>query len=95
LKAAHEALLEPPSKIKEDPEALAKWRPAVRAQVDWEAIERDNASGPMATALAMHELDDRDPANDTELTPDHRTDEDAPSEYLEDKFLTIGLIGMY
>ncbi|QRW24653.1 50S ribosome-binding GTPase [Rhizoctonia solani] len=29
LKAAHAALLDPPSKVKEDPGRLAKWRPAV------------------------------------------------------------------
>ncbi|KAG8787783.1 hypothetical protein FRC12_015284 [Ceratobasidium sp. 428] len=89
LKIAHNALLEPPQRVKEDPEKLKNWRPAVRTQVDWEAIGQknsDNETGPPP-------LDD-EPLTDNDEPRADDDDEDAPSkEYLENKFLTIGLIG--
>ncbi|KAG8731249.1 hypothetical protein FRC11_004655 [Ceratobasidium sp. 423] len=93
LKIAHAALLEPPLKVKEDPEKLANWRPAVRAQVDWEAIGQENANKPAAIP-ASHEDDRVESSSGADATPPNDTDEDAPSkEYLENKFLTVGLIG--
>ncbi|KAF8601025.1 P-loop containing nucleoside triphosphate hydrolase protein [Ceratobasidium sp. AG-I] len=91
LKTAHEALLEPPSRVKEDPEKLSKWRPMVRTQVNWEAIgHRDNDHEIVAPPSdgVKPEIDGND------NPPAGETDEDAPSkEYLENRFLTVGLIG--
>lgn len=97
LKTAHEALVEPPAEIKEDPEKLAKWRPAVRAHVDWDLVGRSNMGEPMVSTSEKHEVENQDLGNNVEYAiKDEGTDEDAPSkEYLENKFLTIGLIGMY
>ncbi|KAB5588065.1 hypothetical protein CTheo_8492 [Ceratobasidium theobromae] len=95
LKTAHEALVEPPAEIKEDPEKLAKWRPAVRAHVDWDLVGRSNMGEPMVSTSEKHEVENQDLGNNVEYAiKDEGTDEDAPSkEYLENKFLTIGLIG--
>ncbi|CAE6472925.1 unnamed protein product [Rhizoctonia solani] len=93
LKTAHTALLDPPLKVKEDPKKLANWRPVVRAQVDWEAIGQENINKP-TVVLADHEDDGVELTSGADATPPTDTDEDAPSkEYLEDKFLTVGLIG--
>ncbi|KAG8745900.1 hypothetical protein FRC10_006704 [Ceratobasidium sp. 414] len=92
LKAAHEALLEPPQRVKEDPEKLKKWQPIVRAQVNWEAIGQKGSEQDAGVSLP----DDEPPTNDDgpEVGEDDEGDEYAPSkEYLENKFLTIGLIG--
>ncbi|KAG9089554.1 hypothetical protein FS749_001238 [Ceratobasidium sp. UAMH 11750] len=91
LKAAHEALLEPPQRVKEDPEKLKSWRPIVRAQVNWEAIgQKDSEQG-----AGVSPPDDEPPTNDAaEVGEKDEDDEDAPpKEYLENRFLTIGLIG--
>lgn len=91
LKTAHEALLEPPPRVKEDPEKLSKWRPMVRTQVNWGAIgHRDND-----TEIAAPPAEDTKSQPDgNEVPPVDENDEDAPSrEYLENRFLTVGLIG--
>ncbi|CAE6482583.1 unnamed protein product [Rhizoctonia solani] len=93
LKTAHAALLEPPSKVKEDPEKLANWRPAVRAQVDWEAIGQDIHNTP-AIVPANHEEEKEELSNDPDTATFKDVDGDAPpKEYMQDKFLTVGLIG--
>ncbi|KAG8709799.1 hypothetical protein FRC08_018044 [Ceratobasidium sp. 394] len=92
LKAAHEALLEPPQRVKEDPEKLRNWRPIVRAQVNWEAIGQKDSEQGAGISLP----DDEPPTNDAgpEAGENDEEDEDAPpKEYLENRFLTIGLIG--
>ncbi|KAJ1301610.1 hypothetical protein OPQ81_008858 [Rhizoctonia solani] len=93
LKTAHAALLDPPLKVKEDPEKLSNWRPAVRAQVNWEAIGQENDSKP---AMAPENYDENrmELSSDTNATiPNDTDDEVPPKEYLEDRFLTVGLIG--
>lgn len=91
LKTAHGALLEPPQRLKEDPDKLKNWRPIVRTEVNWEAIgHRDNDSG-IVTPPAD---DTKSQADGNETPPVDEADEDAPSkEYLENRFLTVGLIG--
>ncbi|QRV83278.1 50S ribosome-binding GTPase [Ceratobasidium sp. AG-Ba] len=90
LKRAHEALLEPPALVKEDPEKLKNWRPAVRTQVNWEAIgQKDHFQG-VNIPPARDEL----PTDDERHDAEENDNDDAPSkEYLQDHFLTIGLIG--
>ncbi|KAG9119585.1 hypothetical protein FRC07_005333 [Ceratobasidium sp. 392] len=89
LKSAHNALLEPPQRVKEDSEKLKNWKPAVRAQVNWEVIgqkdiDQDNIAPPL----------DDEPLTDDDRPKTDEDDEDAPSkEYLENNFLTVGLIG--
>lgn len=44
LKTAHRQLLEPPERVKQDPEKLAKWRPKVKREVNWDALLTAGAS---------------------------------------------------
>ncbi|CAE6462086.1 unnamed protein product [Rhizoctonia solani] len=92
LKIAHTALLDPPLKFKEDPDKLVNWRPVVRAQVDWEAIGKD--TNEPAVVPTSYEEEGGEISGDADTVPPNDIDEDAPPrEYLEDKFLTVGLIG--
>ncbi|CAE6524615.1 unnamed protein product [Rhizoctonia solani] len=91
LKIAHTALLDPPLKVREDPEKMTDWRPAVRTQVDWEAIGKSE-NKPISPA--NYEEEGGELPGDTNSVPLNDTNEDMPpKEYLEDKFLTVGLIG--
>jgi hypothetical protein len=93
LKIAHTALLEPPLKVKEDQEKLAKWRPLVRAEVNWEAITQENDNKEVSVPVEAKEEEVEAPI-EADTTPHSSTDEDTPSkEYSEDRFLTVGLIG--
>lgn len=40
MKNAHQALLTPPEYLQSKPEKLSKWKPRVRASVDWDAVLR-------------------------------------------------------
>jgi hypothetical protein len=93
LKTAHEALLEPPERVKEDPEKLKNWRPAVRTQVNWEAIGQGDKDQPI-DAPPANATTDEEPVTDSEGLKTDGNDEDAFSKYyLDNKFLTIGVIG--
>ncbi|BGO90879.1 hypothetical protein NBRC10512_002371 [Rhodotorula toruloides] len=41
LRRAHESLLTPPPIVAENPERLARWKPKVRKEVDWEGVEEE------------------------------------------------------
>ncbi|GAA5896878.1 hypothetical protein JCM6882_005056 [Rhodosporidiobolus microsporus] len=41
LRAAHSALVTPPPVVSSDPAKLARWRPKVRREVDWELVEEE------------------------------------------------------
>ncbi|KAF8711714.1 P-loop containing nucleoside triphosphate hydrolase protein, partial [Rhizoctonia solani] len=93
LKAAHAALLDPPSKVKEDPGRLAKWRPAVRAEVNWEAIGQESDAKPVAVSKVPDE-EKLEALDEVDAVPSNDEDDDRFSkEYSEDSFLTVGLIG--
>ena len=47
LKEAHHELLQPPEKIKDDPEKMRDWKPRVKVDVDWDVILH---SGPATRA---------------------------------------------
>lgn len=38
MKEAHHELLQPPERIKDDPEKMSNWRPRVKVEVDWDAV---------------------------------------------------------
>lgn len=91
LKTAHDTLLEPPQHVKEDPDKLKGWWPLVRTQVDWEAIGNKDYH----SELVVPPTDNAKPQDDGNEAPlVDEADEDAPSkDYLENRYLTIGLIG--
>ncbi|KAH9178790.1 P-loop containing nucleoside triphosphate hydrolase protein [Lactarius sanguifluus] len=38
LKEAHHEMLQPPERIKDDPEKMSGWRPSVKVEVDWDVV---------------------------------------------------------
>ncbi|KZT30803.1 P-loop containing nucleoside triphosphate hydrolase protein [Neolentinus lepideus HHB14362 ss-1] len=83
LNAVHEELCQPPEKIRDDPDKLAKWKPSVRRIVDWNAALQGVKGGPH-----KHTEDIGDPEADCPQD-DSEAEDDAP----EPEYLTIGLIG--
>ncbi|KAI9444873.1 P-loop containing nucleoside triphosphate hydrolase protein [Lactarius indigo] len=47
LKEAHHEMLQPPEKIKNDPEKMSGWKPRVKVEVDWDVVLH---SGPATCA---------------------------------------------
>jgi hypothetical protein len=47
LKEAHHEMLQPPERIKDDPEKLSDWKPRVKVEVDWDVVLH---SGPTTRA---------------------------------------------
>jgi hypothetical protein len=38
LKEAHHEMLQPPERIKDDPEKMRDWKPSVKVEVDWDVV---------------------------------------------------------
>ena len=38
LKEAHHEMLQPPERIKDDPEKMSDWKPSVKVEVDWDVV---------------------------------------------------------
>ena len=88
---AHEQLCTPPDRIAGDVEKLARWRPRVRSDIDWNALQRgamDN-SGSTEADNGTHGDDD---ISDTEQA-ESAADEEEASPSIEPAFLSVGLIG--
>lgn len=83
LKETHEELLQPPVGIRANPEKLAKWRPRVKREVNWNAVL---AAGPATT---MGPIDKGKGSNRDPNIEIDSEDEDVP----EPDCLTVGLIG--
>lgn len=84
LKAAHASLCEPPPRIRENQEALKKWEPNVKVNVDWKG-----ALVPGSVYLGKQ--------IGGALAPKPTADESGQAESNEQEpdMLTIGLIGMF
>ncbi|KAH8997370.1 P-loop containing nucleoside triphosphate hydrolase protein [Lactarius akahatsu] len=54
LKEAHHEMLQPPERIKDDPEKMSGWRPSVKVEVDWDVPARKDSDG---TAADSHEAE--------------------------------------
>ncbi|KAI0830527.1 hypothetical protein BC628DRAFT_1312804 [Trametes gibbosa] len=85
LRATHAELLVPPEDVRANPEKLKKWRPRVKAQVDWEAVVQAHGGkvGTAVTGVAVPKADKYEGHPDGE-----HTEEDS-----EPEVLTIGVIG--
>lgn len=86
LKGAHRELLEPPERIRNDPEKVARWKPNVRRDVDWDAVlsARGGQVGcAVGGASAPRPADGEDSAGSGEERED----------VAEPEYLTVGLIG--
>lgn len=83
LQNAHQQLLEPPEKVKQDPEKLQRWRPRVKRDVNWDAVLTAGVS-------SHHHHTPRDAKAASKESGD--VDSEHPEE--EPEYLTVGLIGM-
>lgn len=84
LKETHEELLQPPDYIKSKPERLAKWRPRVKRELNWDAIL---TAGPLNQSA--HPID-----KGKVKEQDYNAEIDSEDEnFSEPDFLTVGLIG--
>ncbi|TFK56636.1 P-loop containing nucleoside triphosphate hydrolase protein [Heliocybe sulcata] len=84
LEAIHKELCQPPQRIRDNPDKLAKWNPSVRAAIDWNLARQCTVSEPHKRVEdGVHvEAGPR-------LHDDSAAEDDAP----EPEYLTIGLIG--
>ncbi|VDB86571.1 unnamed protein product [Peniophora sp. CBMAI 1063] len=84
LRETHEELRQPPDYIKSTPEKLAKWRPRVRRELDWNAI----------LAAGSLRQDNHSADKGKRREQDLQVEADSDSEdFTEPDFLTVGLIG--
>lgn len=78
LKTAHKQSLEPPERVRQDPEKLAKWRPRVKREVDWDAL--------LTAGASSHAYVSR-PTKDAPQNPEGGQEDEEP------EYLTVGLLG--
>ena len=67
LKEAHHEMLQPPEKIKNDPEKMSDWRPRVKVEVDWDVVLH---SGPTTRAKPPGKNSDVTDADSNEAESD-------------------------
>lgn len=93
LKETHAEFLEPPERVKNDPEKLKNWRPRVKRNIDWEAVvnARGGQVGTVVGGAAMPKVVDPLPGGDEE----EGGEQDEEHGENEPEVLTIGLIGMF
>ena len=82
LQKAHERLLEPPQRIKDDPKRLQSWRPPVRRNVDWASLSHHDEQS------SVHETIREFPLSAKSRLADGEVQRDPPLEPV-----TIGLVG--
>ncbi|KAF8973507.1 hypothetical protein BDZ97DRAFT_1911995 [Flammula alnicola] len=87
IKEVHAEMLEPPEKVKNNPNWLKNWIPQVKRDIDWEGVMQAKGSKvglAVGGATVPKPLDDDSGQPDLPENPDHRQ---------EPSYLTIGLIG--
>jgi len=67
MKEAHHELLQPPERIKDDPEKMSNWRPRVKVEVDWDVVLQ---SGPATSAKPARKGSDVTAADSPEAESD-------------------------
>ena len=70
MKEAHHELLQPPERIKDDPEKMSNWRPRVKMEVDWDVVLH---SGPARLAKPARKDSDLTVADSHEAESDFLT----------------------
>ena len=91
IKEAHSELLEPPQKVKNNPNRLEDWIPAVKRNIDWEGVLNAGRLGLGVGGSAIPRPKACEPSNDQES--DERSDS-SENQHQQPENLTIGLIGM-
>lgn len=91
LKETHHELLQPPERLRNNPERLAKWKPPVKKNISWDAVLHAQG-GQVGTVIGGAAAPKPHPGAETD-GPSPEDDDDNGTES-EPEFLTIGLIGM-
>ncbi|CAL1695099.1 unnamed protein product [Somion occarium] len=92
LKETHAEFLEPPVRLKDFPEKLAKWKPSVKRNIDWDAVlhARGGQVGTVVGGATAPRPTDLPPQG----IPENSDEEDEQREAEpEPEVFTIGLIG--
>jgi len=84
IKEVHAEILEPPEKIKRNPDRLKSWVPAVKREIDWEGVMQAKGS-KVGLAVGGATVPRQKSSEDSPEDPDHCQ---------EPEYLTIGLIGI-
>ncbi|KAI0778398.1 hypothetical protein BD413DRAFT_630827 [Trametes elegans] len=87
LRETHAELVRPPVEVRSDPARLARWKPRVKTQVDWDAVLAAHG-GQVGTAVGAAAPPKHAPGPSEERPDGERTDEES-----EPDILTIGVIG--
>jgi hypothetical protein len=84
IKEVHSELLEPPEKVKNNPNWLKGWIPTVKRDIDWEGVLKARGSklGTLVRGSAASTCE-----------PDEQSDR-PENQHQEPEYLTIGLIGI-
>lgn len=80
LKESHDELLQPPPQLAQFPEKLAKWKPKVKATINWKAVSDGQLADVIPSADALQ----------TEAAAGEGSEED---DEVDLRYLTVGLIG--
>ena len=92
IKEVHSELLEPPQKVKNNPNWFKTWIPAVKRDIHWEGVLKAGGSklGTIVGGAAVPRPKASESSNDQ--GPDERSDS-SEHQHQEPEYLTIGLIG--
>jgi hypothetical protein len=93
IQEVHSELLEPPQKVKNNPNSLKCWNPTVKRDIDWDGVLAAGGSklGTMVGGSAVPRSEAGEPLNDQGL--DERSDR-SENQHQEPDYLTVGLIGI-
>ena len=92
IKEVHSELLEPPQKVKNNPNWLKGWIPTVKRDIDWEGVLKAGGSklGTMVGGSAVPRPKACELSNDQGPERSDRPE----NQHQEPEYLTVGLIGM-
>lgn len=88
IREVHSELLEPPEKVKNNPNWLKSWIPTVKRDIDWEGVLKAGG-GTISEDAAVPKA--YEPSNDQ--APNEGPDI-PENQHQEPEYLTIGLIGI-
>ncbi|KAF8167611.1 hypothetical protein B0H34DRAFT_23959 [Crassisporium funariophilum] len=91
IKQVHAELLEPPEKVKNNPNWLKNWVPIVKREIDWEGVLK--AGGSKLGSVVGGPAVPRPKSVDEQQEQTDQTDHPNNGQHKEPEYLTIGLIG--
>ncbi|KAI0274993.1 hypothetical protein BC834DRAFT_850618 [Gloeopeniophorella convolvens] len=67
LKEVHKEMLQPPERIRDDPEKMKSWKPRVKAEVDWDVVLHPTPTSPIKPAEKDTTASLDEPDSDAEI----------------------------